>query len=643
MKLAIISDIHANLEALRTVLDDAGSRHVERIICLGDLVGYNADPAECLNLLRRAGAICIAGNHDRAVAGTGTTERFSAAARQAAAWTQRQLGPEDLAYLADLPLQITLPDVLVGVHGTLLASGGCDQTYVDRDARRLECLAQLAAHPAGVRICAFGHTHLLEISEFRENRLAPLTDDHVRLREDAFYLLNPGSVGQPRTKDRRATYFTYETESRMLDVRRLSYDGVASRGKTRAAGLAADVGILPSPAMAKLKAGMHAIGFPGVRSTVRRLLRPAPESREPRVELLDPRGLTTGHLAAWRSFQGARPALDSPFLTPEFIRIVAETRRNVVVAVFAEGDRIAGFFPFQRHGRTGKPVAGPLSDCQAVIAAPWWNWNPVQLVEAAGLSLYDFTNQRAEQHAFGPFVTASFISPLIDLSRGFDAYVLECRERAREMPGTSSGFPHQTMARMRRLERQLGPLRFEMHDPDPRALRAVLRWKSQQYRQSRHPDAFSVRWTVELLERIQAAQAPAFAGVLSTLYAGDRLLAAHMGMRSATVLHWWFPAYDVDYAKFSPGMVLLLELSRSAVETGIRTIELGAGEEPYKRLVANSGIEVAAGYVGPASLAFGYRRLQDASLQRIAELPVGALAQWPAKFVRRVEMLRRYK
>ena len=355
------------------------------------------------------------------------------------------------------------------------------------------------------------------------------------------------------------------------------------------------------------------------------------------MKVVDPRDLSDAQLSEWRSFQSCGPALQSPYLTPEFARIASEVRGDVFVAVYEEGGRTAGFFPFQRRGRVAKPVGGPLSDCQAVIAAPWWDWDPRDLIAAAGLAAYDFTFHRAEQSALAPFQRTVEVSPTIDLRRGFDAYVQECRERGRQSPATSSGLPHHTIARMRRVERQLGPLRFVLHDPGPGPLRQVFAWKSEQYRRSRYPDVFAHRGTVELLERIHATQTETFAGVLSTLSVGDRLVAAHMGMRSASVLHWWFPAYDPADAKFSPGMILLLELSRAAAEAGIRSIELGAGDEPYKALVANDGVPVAAGFVGPTSLAVLYRQFRHASSGFAARLPIGPVAHWPDRLFRRLE------
>lgn len=357
------------------------------------------------------------------------------------------------------------------------------------------------------------------------------------------------------------------------------------------------------------------------------------------VSLVRPEALTEAQLAEWRRFQHGQPLLESPYLCPEFTRIVAGLRPGVLVAVAEEGGRPRAFFPFRRRGRVGIPVGGQLSDCQAVLAEPGWEWDASALVRACGLSVYDFTALRAAQRAFAPFHRGVTPSHVIDLRNGFEDYVREQREAGRGVRDPFSGRPHQTLGRIQRLEKQVGPLRVAVHDPDPRSLHLLIRWKREQYRRTGVRDVFSARWTVELLERIHATRTEHFAGVLSTLSVGDRIIAAHMGMRSRSVLHWWFPAYDTAYAKHSPGLILLLEVCRRAAEAGIQEIELGPGDEAYKPLIANRGIPVAAGFVGSASLPLWCRQLRHGTEALASRLPMGPAAQWPAKLFRRIERL----
>ena len=210
VKLALISDIHANLQALQATLDDIAAQSVDRIVCLGDIVGYNANPGECIALVRRANCLCVAGNHDRAVSRQITTETFSNTAARAAAWTRERLSKDELAFLAGLPLKAEIAGELIAVHGALHPETGCEIVRLDNDESRGFSFEALMTHPSGARICAFGHTHRAAVHEFRRGRIAARPEDEVRLRDDAYYLINPGAVGEPRGADRRASYMVVD-------------------------------------------------------------------------------------------------------------------------------------------------------------------------------------------------------------------------------------------------------------------------------------------------------------------------------------------------------------------------------------------------------------------------------------------------
>ena len=351
-----------------------------------------------------------------------------------------------------------------------------------------------------------------------------------------------------------------------------------------------------------------------------------------RVSVLRPDELSAAHIALWRRFQDEDPLLASPYLSPEFSQLVAAFRPAVRVAVLHEGERPMGFFPFQRRAeRVGKPVGIPLSDCQAVVAAKGYSWDAAALVSACGLDRFDFSDLLAAQQPFAPFHRATATSHAIDLSRGYVAYVAE-----RRTAGTWAF--KKTAGSARRLAREVGPLRFVLHDPDPAALRTLIDWKSRQYRVTRAPDVFAYDWTVRLLERIHATQDRSFAGLLSTLYVGDELAAAHIGMRSATQLHYWFPAHSHKFAKYSPGLILLTRMIEEVGGLGIRTIELGRGDYDYKRRFANHAIPVAQGSViTPSSYALIHRmRVCTEDLSR--RLPLGPVSRWPEKLFRRLDL-----
>ena len=349
------------------------------------------------------------------------------------------------------------------------------------------------------------------------------------------------------------------------------------------------------------------------------------------VIVLRPDELDDRHLAEWRRMQRLDPVLESPYLCPEFVQIAAQVCSDVVVAIALEQDRPVAFLPLQRRGKVAVEVGFPLSDCQAIITDRW-SGDPRDLLRAAGVSVYNFTHHRASQ--LSAYHRKPDISPVIDLSDGFDAYV--AAQRKRPDGGGIHGRPHSLIPRRRQAERSLGDLRFTMHENDKDALRQVITWKRQQYKETHLLDPFAYGWPVDLLERIHASQSEDFAGVLSTLRSGDKLIAAHMGMRSRTVLHYWFPAYDIDFAKYSPGSLLFLDVCRGAAAAGLREIELGHGQEAFKSASTDRSIPIASGFVGCASLRMGLRHLRDRTEALSRTLPLGRYRFWPEKFLDRL-------
>jgi predicted phosphodiesterase len=217
MKILVISDIHANLTALETVLDDAGE--VEAVWCLGDLVGYGPDPNECVERVRALPNLtCLVGNHDIAVLGRIDLGTFNHEAQAALRWTQEALTPENVQYLGSLPDNAQEGDVTL-VHGSprqpiweyLLNSRVATANFEHFDTD----------------YCLVGHTHLPIIYHLSQNGknaqlLIPDYDTPMELTPRA--ILNPGSVGQPRDRDPRAAYMLFDPEGETCEYHRVKYD-----------------------------------------------------------------------------------------------------------------------------------------------------------------------------------------------------------------------------------------------------------------------------------------------------------------------------------------------------------------------------------------------------------------------------------
>jgi predicted phosphodiesterase len=243
VRLALISDIHANLEALEATFYDIAERSIDRIVCLGDIVGYNSDAAACIALIRGADCVCVAGNHDLAVCGRITTRKFPRAAARAVAWTRQQLSDGDLDFLAGLPLKANIGNRVIAVHGALHPETDCESVRLDTDKRRRASFEALMIHSSGARICAYGHTHRAGVYEMRADGVALHGEEHVSLRDDAYYLINPGTIGEPRSAERRATYMILDLERRTVTTRHVDYQASAEFLASHRPGLASRFGL----------------------------------------------------------------------------------------------------------------------------------------------------------------------------------------------------------------------------------------------------------------------------------------------------------------------------------------------------------------------------------------------------------------
>jgi predicted phosphodiesterase len=238
VRYAVVSDVHANLEALRAVLDAARDEGARRVVCAGDLVGYHADPDESIELLRRHDALSVAGNHDRVAAGLAEPARFGAVARRAIAWTARRLSPEGRAFLARLPISLTADRGFLLVHGALHPTPNVE-LHLSSDARVARSIRALQGGPWGVRLAFFGHTHRGAVHEARGAAWRSLEGPMVELVSGCHYLVNPGSVGQPRDGDPRASFVIYDDEAGTLRFHRVPFDRGACLAKAAREGLLA--------------------------------------------------------------------------------------------------------------------------------------------------------------------------------------------------------------------------------------------------------------------------------------------------------------------------------------------------------------------------------------------------------------------
>ncbi|MGA4842912.1 GNAT family N-acetyltransferase [Streptomyces sp. G45] len=320
-----------------------------------------------------------------------------------------------------------------------------------------------------------------------------------------------------------------------------------------------------------------------------------------------PGELTAADRGAWTALQAkahlnGSPHLANPFLAPEFTLAVARVRGNVRVAVVREDGDPAAYFPYQRsRAGVGKAVGLGVSDSQGIVHRPGFTWEARALLRACGLVMYEYDHLAEGQGPFETGTTGRFASPVMDLDQGYDAYLAHLRQQ-------SPKFLRSTLAKGRKLARDLGEVRYVHDERDPGALRTLIAWKSAQYRRTGRSDRFAHTWITGLVHQLFHTRGPSFAGQLSVLYAGGRPVAAHFGPRGERVLACWFPAYDPDFAKYSPGLLLHLRMAEAAAADGIAHLDLGRGQKAYKDSLKTRDITVSEGWVAlPHPVALGHR------------------------------------
>ena len=233
VRYAILSDIHGNYDAFEAVLEGLSRESIDSIICLGDIVGYGPEPAACLNRVRNTAEYVVAGNHDLAVAEKLNIDGFNLLAREATLWTRDELSTENIEYLASLPLVYHLEGVDI-VHGTLCSPELFDYVQTTYDA-------SLSMAHMQAPVCFIGHSHV-PIVFVKDEVICYSLDSEVQIQDDLRVIVNVGSVGQPRDRDPRASCAVYDTDTKVMQLKRYRYDIDAVVAKVKRAGLPVALG-----------------------------------------------------------------------------------------------------------------------------------------------------------------------------------------------------------------------------------------------------------------------------------------------------------------------------------------------------------------------------------------------------------------
>ncbi len=218
MRYAIISDIHGNAEALEAVLCDIVSRDIDVIICLGDIVGYYSDPELCVKLVQEHVVYSVAGNHDYAAIGLINTANFTYFAYEAMEWTKKKLSEDSKDYLSSLPISIQM-DKMFFVHSSPCKPNDFIYIFPNSGDAISEAFSSMV-----YRLNFIGHTHCPFFIVQDESGITQYTENSLIVDDDNYYLINVGSVGQPRNLDSRSCYAMYDTDESKVSLIYVKYD-----------------------------------------------------------------------------------------------------------------------------------------------------------------------------------------------------------------------------------------------------------------------------------------------------------------------------------------------------------------------------------------------------------------------------------
>ena len=229
MRYGIFSDVHGNLEAMEALRRAFTQEGIDQYYCVGDVVGYGANPHECIEEVKKLQAVCVAGNHDWAVLGKTDTRFFNPVAKAAVNWTAKNISRDDIDFLEGLDLTYKNEDFIL-VHGTLQEAS---QFHYLFDIEQAVVMFELMDR----NVSFIGHTHVPGIFLKESNHINWLPSFEVNVKDNGQYIINVGSVGQPRDGDPRAAYCLFDTKEKIISVKRIDYDIESAQRKIIEAGL----------------------------------------------------------------------------------------------------------------------------------------------------------------------------------------------------------------------------------------------------------------------------------------------------------------------------------------------------------------------------------------------------------------------
>jgi CelD/BcsL family acetyltransferase involved in cellulose biosynthesis len=321
----------------------------------------------------------------------------------------------------------------------------------------------------------------------------------------------------------------------------------------------------------------------------------------------------------------------SPYLGPEWARLIGEVRDNARVCIIEDG---AGFFAVQRMSRfTAMGIGAPIADYQGVVGLPNLPVDRTALCRGLKVGRIDITQAPAGQGLLGGAAAGVEGAWIAETGGGRDLYEAALKQRRSE-------FVRQTDKKLRKFEREHGRLEFRALSGERRDFESLLAWKNAQLIRSRQPAIWNTPWIKQTLNRCFETRDTQFGGALFTLSSNDQLIAAAFCLRSARVLHLWLVAHDTQFDAYSPGVQLARWIAGWAGDNGVAELDFGPGDYQYKRQLSTGQRMLERGVVAGASWSGAVRRVQNFVRANVERWPSPPLAALPGKAMRRLDLMR---
>jgi CelD/BcsL family acetyltransferase involved in cellulose biosynthesis len=307
-----------------------------------------------------------------------------------------------------------------------------------------------------------------------------------------------------------------------------------------------------------------------------------------RVTTVRPGDLGPDEAETWATFQRSSPLMLSPYLSLTFAQIVGSARPNARIAVVEDAGQIVAFLAYEPTSmKLAEPIGYPMNDLQGIISADT-EIDARSIIRKAGLRGWRFYYTPAQHRPLIPhhYSDTTVQCALIDLSEGYQSWI----------SGHSKSGTKRVAEKRRSLQRHVGPVSLLWNSSRPEHLGQLLEWKTGKHSWMRRMFADDPS-AIRIVEDMAAASSPDCSGVVSVLRAGDHTVAVHLGLQGPRGLSSWFPSYDSELSRFSPGLMMWYPIAEEAANRGVMLIDFGYGQHDYKFRLANGSYPVAGGAV----------------------------------------------